>query len=431
MAFDVFISHSQKDKKVADAICAMLEAAKVRCWIAPRDIPPGSVFETAIVNGLGACRIMVLIFSSSANLSDHVLREVQQAFKKHLIVVPFRIENIQANPALDYYLSSVHWLDALTEPMKAHVENLVRQVKGHLGVVDSITPLVNKEPSQPTEPKTIKLKLPDLNVQPQPPKPLTKNGTSRIQLEDIHVSGNMEPSTKKKTIKLRFEAKKPTVIEESAEVKKLRKEAERGDVWAQNNLGVCYYKGAGVTKDLAEAVKWYRKAADQGLEVAQYNLGVCYDNGAGVTKDETEAIKWYHKAADQGNKWYRKADDSVRDAQYNLGACYERGTGVTKDLTEAVKWYRKAADQGHAYAQNSLGLCYFSGTGVPKDDTEAIKWFRKAAAQGEAYALSNLGECYEKGVGVAKSKLEAIKWYRKAADQGHEEAKSKLEELTK
>ena len=39
---DVFISHSSKDKIVADSIVAALEAAHIRCWIAPRDIKPGT-----------------------------------------------------------------------------------------------------------------------------------------------------------------------------------------------------------------------------------------------------------------------------------------------------------------------------------------------------------------------------------------------------
>jgi len=34
MAHDVFIPHSGKDKTIADAICANLEDAGVRCWIA-------------------------------------------------------------------------------------------------------------------------------------------------------------------------------------------------------------------------------------------------------------------------------------------------------------------------------------------------------------------------------------------------------------
>lgn len=42
MAHDVFVSYSNKDKPVADAVIAGLENKGIRCWVAPRDITPGS-----------------------------------------------------------------------------------------------------------------------------------------------------------------------------------------------------------------------------------------------------------------------------------------------------------------------------------------------------------------------------------------------------
>src|SRR5665648_437323 len=33
VAHDVFISYSHRDKAVADAVCAGLEAARIRCWV--------------------------------------------------------------------------------------------------------------------------------------------------------------------------------------------------------------------------------------------------------------------------------------------------------------------------------------------------------------------------------------------------------------
>jgi len=52
--------------------------------------------------------------------------------------------------------------------------------------------------------------------------------------------------------------------------------AEQGDADAQNNLGVRYATGEGVTQDKVEAAKWYRKAAEQGNAYAQCNLGDSY-----------------------------------------------------------------------------------------------------------------------------------------------------------
>ena len=57
-----------------------------------------------------------------------------------------------------------------------------------------------------------------------------------------------------------------------AEVAAYRKAAEQGDAQAQNNLGVCYYLGYGVQKDLTQAEFWLRKAADQGHAKARKAL---------------------------------------------------------------------------------------------------------------------------------------------------------------
>jgi hypothetical protein len=47
----VFISHSSKDKAIADAICEHLESAGTRCWIAPRDIQAGTEWTEGIMRG--------------------------------------------------------------------------------------------------------------------------------------------------------------------------------------------------------------------------------------------------------------------------------------------------------------------------------------------------------------------------------------------
>src|SRR5437764_13240688 len=49
---DVFISYSSTEKAMADAMCATLEANKLRCWIAPRDIIPGKSWGGSIVGAL-------------------------------------------------------------------------------------------------------------------------------------------------------------------------------------------------------------------------------------------------------------------------------------------------------------------------------------------------------------------------------------------
>ncbi|MGA3170716.1 MAG: toll/interleukin-1 receptor domain-containing protein [Chthoniobacteraceae bacterium] len=128
MPHDVFISHSSADKDVANAICKALEGAGVRCWIAPRNIEPGADWSVAIMEAM-KCPAMVLVFSAHSNDSAHVQREVGRAFAKGLTVIPFRVEKIEPNGSMEYYLASVHWLDAVTAPLDPHLENLAERVK--------------------------------------------------------------------------------------------------------------------------------------------------------------------------------------------------------------------------------------------------------------------------------------------------------------
>jgi len=124
----VFISYATHDKSTADAICATLEARKIRCWIAPRDILPGMNYAVALMNAITASRIMVLVFSSHADRSPHTLREVERAVNQCLTVIPFRIENIEPSPGMGYYIGSSHWLDAFTPPPEGHLSRLADTV---------------------------------------------------------------------------------------------------------------------------------------------------------------------------------------------------------------------------------------------------------------------------------------------------------------
>jgi hypothetical protein len=147
MAFDVFISYPHNDKTTADAACAALEAAGIRCWIAPRDVAPGAIWAAAIVDAISSCRAVVLIFSSHANRSTQIQREVQRAFENGVPVVPFRIEDVNPQSALAYYMTSVHWLDALTPPLEDHLKSLVSSLRAILAAANPI----EEETSAPAE----------------------------------------------------------------------------------------------------------------------------------------------------------------------------------------------------------------------------------------------------------------------------------------
>jgi tetratricopeptide (TPR) repeat protein len=128
MAHDVFISYSSNDKSFAEAMCAQLENRRIRCWIAPRDVQPGRDYAACLVEAIESTRVVVLILSAGSNSSPHVLREVERAVSGGKPVIPFRIEDVPLSKSMQYYVSSPHWLDALTPPLEAHLERLATTV---------------------------------------------------------------------------------------------------------------------------------------------------------------------------------------------------------------------------------------------------------------------------------------------------------------
>ncbi len=129
MAHDVFISYSNKDKSAADAVCSILEKNEIRCWIAPRDITPGAPFAEAIIDGIKGSKVFILIYSSNSNHSHQVIKEVDRAVHHGLAIIPLRLEDVPMSKQLEYYVSDVHWLDALTPPLEKHINKLCKVVQ--------------------------------------------------------------------------------------------------------------------------------------------------------------------------------------------------------------------------------------------------------------------------------------------------------------
>jgi len=137
MDYNVFISYSSSDKTIADAICAHLEANKINCWIAPRDIVPGIEYGEAIIDGIEACSIFLLVFSSRANDSPQVRREVERAVSKGKNIISFRIEDILPTKAMEFALSNTHWLDAINVPVEFQFSVLLKSIQHLLKTPES------------------------------------------------------------------------------------------------------------------------------------------------------------------------------------------------------------------------------------------------------------------------------------------------------
>ncbi|HJZ15125.1 MAG TPA: toll/interleukin-1 receptor domain-containing protein [Stellaceae bacterium] len=123
---DIFVSYCTKsDRDAAYDLVAHVESRGIECWIAPRDVQGGMEWAAEIVNAITVAKVMVLIFSASANASPQVRREVMLSVHRGVRVVPFRIEDIEPAASLEYFLGGNQWLDAFPPPLEPHYARLV------------------------------------------------------------------------------------------------------------------------------------------------------------------------------------------------------------------------------------------------------------------------------------------------------------------
>ncbi len=113
MGFDVFISHANGDKFIADIVCEKLEQNSIRCWIAHRDILPGTDYGYSIIEAINNCKIMILVFTQKSNNSKYVLKEIERAVNKNKNIITVKFEDIEPTGSIEFFISSEHWLHAV------------------------------------------------------------------------------------------------------------------------------------------------------------------------------------------------------------------------------------------------------------------------------------------------------------------------------
>lgn len=101
-------------------------------------------------------------------------------------------------------------------------------------------------------------------------------------------------------------------------------------------------------RNYEEAVRLFDTAARGGSADAYYQLGKCYLKGIGCTRDPGGGVSCLEQAARMGHK----------AAAFKLGVCFENGTGAPASTEMAAYWYRKAAAAGELRAYDALNaLC--------------------------------------------------------------------------
>jgi formylglycine-generating enzyme required for sulfatase activity len=128
----IFISYSSKDQKSAEAICHAIENRGFPCWISSRDIGPGENFQSQIVRAIRGAKIMVLVFSSNANNSEEIKKELVLAGQSSLVVIPVRVEDVTPDDAFAYEFATRQWIDVFGDWEHA-IGRVIRQIESVVG----------------------------------------------------------------------------------------------------------------------------------------------------------------------------------------------------------------------------------------------------------------------------------------------------------
>jgi hypothetical protein len=485
MAHEVFISYSSTDKTTADAICHALEAAGIRCWIAPRDVTAGLDWDDEIAKGIDGSRIMVMVFSSQSLQSKHVKGELHRAGENEIPIIPFRIEAVEPTGGMGLILTKVHWLDALTPPLEQHLETLVQNIRKILGVVPEISKEVDtghelqveKEPGGRSSASLYMFFIGSLALAVlgivfavwQPWR--STNGeifsavtNGNVQQVEAFLSKGADIDSRDKegrTLLMassyagQFEVVK-LLLEKGADINAKDKDGDtalmlaaskghlkvvslllerHADIYAKNGVGKTAFDLAaqGGFKQVVELLKGRQSVIWPPLpanDLLQRFNEIMKKSGANIETDKnmvTGSILATKDSEDGSLEYYlKRAGEGDPHAQYILANMYIKGAGVNKDPIEGLKWMLKAGDNGNIEAQLEMARRYDTGEGVQQNDADAAKWYRKAAEAGNAFGQATLGWMFANGKGVQQDYIQAVSWCRKAAEQGNSYAQSSL-----
>lgn len=230
---------------------------------------------------------------------------------------------------------------------------------------------------------------------------------------------------------------------------------EEGNLKCTQRLGIMYYNGEGVEKDLEKAMEYMEIAAAKKEPHAMYVLAVAYyrlNKFGDKTSDIDKAL--LKEAYELGSPYaadylacimlnelkegkninknelviYIKfgVENELKESIFKYGYIYEKGIGIEQDYEKAYYYYTLAAETKYVKAMIKLGDWYKTGIFLNRNIDMAIKWYERAAKEDDIESIEKLIEIYENGIGGRRSDIKAIYYVFKLIDLDAIKGKEKL-----
>ena len=333
----VFISHSSKDKAIADKIVESLEREGLSVWIAPRDIPAGKAYASSILNGIRKCTVFLLIYSESANESEEVLKEVHHAASAKKAIIPYRIDDSVMCDGLSYHLSHLQWVDAST--CEDSLSELISYIKDYTCVT---MPIVTAQVTDKRNANELAEQMPQ-----------SHEDYIRIAKKTGKHWGWAYYQAKKKGFETLNSNEAKRIYDDFESVDLPDKSSVIGDVKDTNDDNSdsmhIFISGTEIMKCSKSGNEWKLLPLEK-VEYCPY----CAENVYTIDSSEGISGKLFAQAFRGGNvcaleNLIKIADLGDAKAQFYLGLLYDCGAdvlNVSENNVLATEWYKKAAESG-------------------------------------------------------------------------------------
>jgi hypothetical protein len=129
--YDVFLSHSSKDKDIVRAVAERLRADGLRVWLDEWILKPGDNLPKKLDDGLEESRVLVLFMSANAFGSDWAQLEAgtfrfRDPLNKERRFIPLRLDEAPIKGSLAQFLY-INWLPEKREQAYAKLLETCRQ----------------------------------------------------------------------------------------------------------------------------------------------------------------------------------------------------------------------------------------------------------------------------------------------------------------
>lgn len=229
----------------------------------------------------------------------------------------------------------------------------------------------------------------------------------------------------------------------------------QGDLKCTQRLGVMYYNGEGVKRDLNKAISYMEIAAEKKAPHAMYVLGVAYLR-LNKFKEKTEEIskKLFLEAYKLKSPYAAEylafislneyaegkeinkdklleyidfgSESGLPESIFQYGYIYENGIVVEKDYEKAYYYYSLCAENDYTKAMNKLGEWYLRGKFVKQDIDLAVRWYERCAEKNDIESMEKLIDIYENSIGGRNEEIRALYYVFKLIDVDALKGKCKL-----